>query len=305
MKKNRLIFMQIFIAFVLICTSVYAASTTIGVSASKSTVNRGDEVVVTLSLKNVDSSKKVESIEGYINYNKNIIETISVDNIQKETDNTVKIGNETLKVEDLTNADPNNLPTTTSYVAFNGSPASGKDSKIVIDFKDGITADTDILKINFKVKSDATIGEIKNAIEYSMFVITAGSEQSEEITKNVDLTVKAVEQNNGDENKNNTNNENSNNNTNSNTNNNTNTNSNTNSNTNKNTTNTNSNTNKNNSANTNSNTNKSNSVGGNTSANTANKALPKTGAKIIIMPAILLIVLAYISYCKYNKYKGI
>lgn len=298
MKKNKLIFMQIFIAFVLICTSVYAASTTIGVSASKSTVNRGDEVVVTLSLKNVDSSKKVESIEGYINYNKNIIETISVDNIQKETDNTVKIGNETLKVEDLTNADPNNLPTTTSYVAFNGSPASGKDSKIVIDFKDGITADTDILKINFKVKSDATIGEIKNAIEYSMFVITAGSEQSEEITKNVDLTVKAVEQNNGNENKNNTN-------SNTNTNTNTNTNSNNNSNTNKNNTNTNSNTNKNNSANTNSNTNKSNSVGGNTSANTANKTLPKTGAKIIIMPAILLIVLTYICYYKYNKYKGV
>ena len=226
MKKNKLILLQLFIAFVLICTSVYAAvSTTIEISTSTTSVNKGDKITVTLSLKDVDSTKKVESIEGYVNYNTNIIEAIDIDSIQKNADNTIKIGNETLNVEDLTNANVNSLSSSTAYVAFNGSPASDNNSKIVIDFKDGITSDTDLLTIEFQVKSDATEGEIENAISYSMFVVTAGSEQSEEITKNVDLTIKAVGNGNNDdqnENKNenentNTNNENKNNNENTNT----------------------------------------------------------------------------------------
>ena len=44
--------------------------------------------------------------------------------------------------------------------------------------------------MKFKVKADADLGEIKNAIEYKMFVITAGtSDKSEEITNNIDLTI--------------------------------------------------------------------------------------------------------------------
>ena len=83
MKKNKLILVQVFIILILLCTSVYAASTTIGLSASSTSLNKGDTVTVTLSLQDVDSSKKVESIEGYINYNTNVIEAISVDSIQK------------------------------------------------------------------------------------------------------------------------------------------------------------------------------------------------------------------------------
>lgn len=196
MKKNKLILLQLFIAFTLICTSVYAAiSTTIGVSIDKSTIERGETVSVKLSLKDVDENQKVTSVEGYVNYNKDVIEPITVDSIEKDEENNVKIGNETLVVEDLTNANANDISSSSAYIGFNGDPESENDSKIVIDFNNGITEDTDLITINFKVKSDATVGEIKDAISYSMFVITAGSEQSEEITKNINLTVKQVTEN--------------------------------------------------------------------------------------------------------------
>lgn len=287
MKKNKLILVQVFIILILLCTSVYAASTTIGLSASSTSLNKGDTVTVTLSLQDVDSSKKVESIEGYINYNTNVIEAISVDSIQKNEDNTVTIGNETLKVEDLTNANINEIPTSSSYVAFNGNPSGDNNSRIVIDFQDGITTDEDLLKIDFKVKENATEGEIKDAISYSMFVITAGSEQSKEITKSVTLTIASASSgdNNDDDN-----NQNKNENTNKNTNKNTNQNANRNSNSN-----TNSNTNRN------SNTNSA----GNQDDNTVSGILPATGAKVIIVPAIVLIILAIVSYNRYVKYKDI
>lgn len=306
MKKNKLILLQLFIAFTLICTSVYATvNTTIAVSASKTSVFRGDTVSVTLSLENVNSAKKVESVAGYINYNKDVIETIDVNSIQKNENNTVTIGNETLKVEDLTNSNVNDLPTSTSYIAFNGAPTSGNDSRIVIDFKDGITEDTELLTVDFKVKSDATIGEIEKAISYSLFVVTADSEESEEITKNVNLTIKAVQDNDNNDNTNNDNNNDDNDNDSDNDNQNANTNTNTNSNTNKNTnTNTNTNTNSNTNNNVNTNTNSSN-TNSNTDGTVAGVNLPATGAKIIIVPAIILIILAYVSYNRYIKYKDI
>lgn len=309
MKKNKLIIMQIFIAFILICTSVYATSATLDISASATNVNKGDEVLVTLSLKDVGDNEKIQSVEGYINYDKNIIETLTVDNIQKDSDNTVKIGNETLTVEDLTNADPNNVPTTSAYVAFNGKPVTENDAKIVIDFNNAVTSATDLIKIKFKVKSDATTGEIKNAIQYSQFILTTESGQTEEITKSVNLTVKAVNNDNNDNSDTNTNtntDKNTNSNTNKNTNTNTNKNKNTNSNTNKNT---NSNTNKNTNTNTNNNTNRNTNTSTNktntTNTNTANKSLPAAGAKMIILPALVLIAVAYFNYVKYMKYKNI
>lgn len=284
MKKNKLILLQLFIAFTLICTSVYAAiSTTIGVSIDKSTIERGETVSVKLSLKDVDENQKVTSVEGYVNYNKDVIEPITVDSIEKDEENNVKIGNETLVVEDLTNANANDISSSSAYIGFNGDPESENDSKIVIDFNNGITEDTDLITINFKVKSDATVGEIKDAISYSMFVTTAGSEQSEEITKNINLTVKQVTENPGDEDKNDSKNENK-------------------------ADDDDKNENKNENKNTNTNTNKNvnNNPNTNTKDNTvAGTKIPAAGAKVIILPVIILIVLAYVSYNKYMKMKGI
>lgn len=393
MKKSKLIILQVLIICSLMCTSVYAAvSATIGVNPTNSTVKPGDTFTVTLSLKNVDSSKKVESVEGYINYNKNVIETLTVDSIQKDDNGNVKIGNEELKVEDLTNKGINDISLSNSYVAFNGNPTSGNDTRIVIDFKDGITSNEDLLKINFKVKSNAAAGTVEDAISYSMFVITAGSEESDKITENIDLTIQSSQSgndnttdnpqpektlsrieitkvptkvsynegerfdksgmvikaiysdgsskeinnyeispsgslstndtivtikytenniskettqtitvsavNNGSGNNNTTNNNTINNNTtNNNVNNNTVNNNTANNNTSRNQT-------TNNTTN-NSSTNRATTNNSNTDNTTTGKKIPSTGAKMLLLPVIVLAVLAYISYNKYMKYKDI
>lgn len=313
MKKNKLILLQIFVAFTLICSSVYAAvNTTIAVKASKNSVLRGEKVSVTLSLENVDN-EKVEEVEGYVNYDSNIVEPITFESIQKDAENKVKIGNEVLVVEDVTKG---NLSASSGYIGFNSDPSSGNDTRFVIEFNDGITEDVDLMTIDFVVKEDATLGEIKNAITYSTFVVTADAETSEEITKNVTLTVKAENapadddsNENKNENKNSNTNSNENKNENKNTNSNTNTNSkNENKNTNTNTKNENKNTNKN--TNTNTNQNKNTNKAGNTNTNTKDNTvsgtnLPATGAKMIIIPAIVLLVLVYVSYNKYMKYKNV
>ena len=54
----------------------------------------------------------------------------------------------------------------------------------------------------------------------------------------------------------------------------------------------------------NTNTNKNSNTNTNKTDNSvAGTVLPATGAKVIIIPAIILIVLAYVSYNKYMKYK--
>lgn len=298
MKKSKLILLQLFIAFVLISTSVYATvTTTIALSIDEATAFRGDTLEVTLSLEGVDASKKIQSVAGYINYDENVIEAITADSIKKSAENKVVIGNEELSVEDLTNAAIDEIPTTSAYVAFNGNPTTDNNSRIVIDFQDGISADTDLLTIRFKVKETATIGEVEKAISYSMFVVTAGSEESEEITKDIKLTVKNV--NGGTDDGNNTNNENNNLNTN-------NENKNVNENTNKNTnTNTNTNKNTNQNKNTNTNTNTKNGVNNSADNTISSVKIPAAGSKVLVIPAIILIAVAYISYNKYKKYRNI
>ena len=303
MKKNRLILLQLFVAFTLICSSVYAAvNTTIAVKASKDSVERGEKISVTLSLENVEN-EKVEEVEGYVNYDSDIIEPITFESIHKNAQNKVTIGEEELVVEDVTEG---NLSASSGYIGFNSDPSSGNDTRFVIEFKDGVSEDVDLMTIDFVVKEDASLGEIKNAITYSTFVVTADSETSEEITKNVSLTVKAKQAPAEDDN------ENKNTNTNENTNTNSNTNTNDNKNENKNTNkaddkkNENKNTNKNTNTNTNKNTNKAGNTNTNTKDNTVSgTTLPATGAKMIIIPAIVLLVLAYVSYNKYMKYKNV
>ncbi len=272
--KNKLIVLQVFIAIILVCTSVYAAvQTTIGVKVSSSTLYKGDTFDVTLSLNDVKSDEKVTGIEGYLNYNKDVIEKVTYDSIIKDENNKVKIGSETLSVENL----QQDITSTGAFVGFNEEPSTGKgDAKILIDFSNGLTEDTDLITIKFKVKSDAKIGEITDAIKYSNFIVTTESGKSEEITKNVNLTVKEKPANNQNQNKNQ----------------------------NKNEDNT---VGKVNTTNSNKNTVKTNTVNNtNTLDNTVSGVnLPATGAKIFIIPVIVLIILAYISYNKYIRMRGI
>ena len=206
MKKKILALFEGFLAIALIINSVYAVvSSTINLTPSTTQLKRGDTFTVTLSVKDVDSEKPITSIAGYINYDKNVFETITFDSIQKSSDGTVTIGEETLYVEDLTDKDISQMSDRIFFVGFNGNPTSGNQSRILIDLDRGIKADTDVLKVDFKVKSNATAGTIQNAIRYDLFVITAGSENSSEISKSIDVNVEVENSNNNNNANNNTN----------------------------------------------------------------------------------------------------
>lgn len=328
MKKKLIILLQLLIATVLIGTSVYAAiDTTLAISTDVKTVKAGDEISVTMALKDVDSAKAVDSITGYINYKETVFETVTVNSIVKDADGTVTIGEDKLPVEDLTNRE--SMTSTTHYVGFNGNPSTSEnDIKIVIHPSTGISTNATLLTIKFKVKSDATIGEIKEAITYDLFSIIAGDEKVSGISEKIDVVVQQVAGsnddgagngsgndgsenpsddgsqnggndgdgagtgnggnagngddagnggNNGNDDKNKpTNNPNSN---------------------------TNTNTNKNTNTNTNTNT-KVSGAGTNTVDNTiAGTVIPAAGAKVVIIPAIILILCAYVFYNRYMQYK--
>lgn len=289
--KRKLVLLQVFIAIVMVCTSVYATlDTTVGVTVSSSTVYKGDEIEVTLALKDVNSSKKIINVEGYLNYDEDIFEEITVDSIVKNNDNKVKIGDETLPVEDA-----NEGLSGGSAVVFTKKPSgegSGNDVKILIDSSKGISNNTDLLTIKFKVKSDARTGNLENAIECTKFVAKSEDDSSNEITEKINITVKTKTETPKEDQKNESKNENKKAEDNKNDAvgavNDKNKNTNTNTNSNKNTNNTNANTN---------NTNTDDSVSG--------KKLPAAGAKVLVVPAIILIAVAYITYNRYIRLRGI
>lgn len=279
--KNKLIVLQIFIVMILICTSVYAAvQATVGVKVSSSTLSRGDTFQATITLSDVQSGEKITGVEGYLIYDKDILEKVTVDNILKDSDNKVKIGNDTLPVEDM----QKNPTDTGAFVGFNGEPTSGKgDAKILIDFNNAITKDTDLITFEFKIKSDAKIGDIKDVIKFSEFTIAVEGGNPNDITtitRSINLTIK--EKNNNNQNQNQDKDKDQNKNT---------------ENKSENPVGKVNNTNTNNKANNTSNTNTDNTVSG--------TKLPATGAKIFIIPAIVLIVLAYVSYNRYIRMRGI
>lgn len=281
--KNKLILLQIFIVMILICTSVYAAvQATVGVKVSSSTLSRGDTFQATITLSDVQSGEKITGVEGYLIYDKDILEKVTVDNILKDSDNKVKIGNDTLPVEDM----QKNPTDTGAFVGFNGEPTSGKgDAKILIDFNNAITKDTDLITFEFKIKSDAKIGDIKDVIKFSEFTIAVEGGNPNDITtitRSINLTIKEKNNNNQDQNQDQDKDKDQNKNT---------------ENKSENPVGKVNNTNTNNKANNTSNTNTDNTVSG--------TKLPATGAKIFIIPAIVLIVLAYVSYNRYIRMRGI
>ena len=298
MRKYKLIILEAIVAMILLCTSVYAAiNVNLSFRVTNRELNPGEEFKVRLTLNQIEleNNKGITDIEGYINYNDDVIEEITAESITKNADGKVVVGEQVLDFEDLTDLDPDKISSNLEgVVVFNGKPASGNDSKVIIGLKEPITTATQVLEVTFKIKKDAKPGVVEDAVEYKLFEVAAGEEKTETISQVIPVTVLGE----SDETDNTVNN----------TTNNTvknevkneiknevknevknNTTKNTVNNTAKNTV-------------TNSNTNKTNTNVDNT---VASSTLPKTGASIIIVPIAGLIVVAYVAYNRYMKYKDV
>lgn len=309
MKKKFLV-LYIIIALMVLCTNVYAALTAkISLTADKTSVKAGEDVIVSVTLSNMSSS--IASVKGYIDVDENVLSAPSESMIVKNSDGKIEVTSEGSVTNKLSYVYAPTEPVD-SDVVFNtsSSATSGHDVYFTEDFKTELTKDSVILKLKFTVKEGTTNGNLTDAVKIEALTAesstmadgTATTEKVENLSAKITIVVNndedeennAVEENNATTDDNNTNTDNTNTNTNKNTN--TNNTNNTNTNTNKNT-----NTNNTNTNNTNTNTNKNTNTDNTVSAT----KLPATGARTIIIPAIVLFIIGFISYRKYMNYKDI
>ena len=193
MRKYKLVILQAIVAIILLCTSVYAG---INVNLSFRVTSRklepGEEFKVRLTLNEIyltEGNEGITDIEGYINYNKDVIETLTAKSITT-VDGKVVIGDQKLDLQDVTGKDVSQISySSEGVVTFNGAPASGNDSKIMIGLKQPITETTQILEVTFKVKENAKPGNVDDAVEYSMFEVSGGEEITDQVTQIISIEV--------------------------------------------------------------------------------------------------------------------
>ena len=157
MKKIQVMLSSVII-LMLLSTSVFAATITgnINLTASDTSVSAGDEFTVTLSLEDISTISGVDSINGYININEDVIEELTVDNIVTNENGEVEI--DSRNVLPLYDALDSGASSSDEGVTFNTNPSSGNgDYRLVIDLANAITADTDLITITFKVRDDVAL----------------------------------------------------------------------------------------------------------------------------------------------------
>jgi len=216
--KKKLVLLQIFIAIIFISTSVYAAiSATLDLKVSKTTLYPGDTVRVTLSVKDISGTTTgITNISGYINYDKDVFEAISKDNIVKESSGKVKVGNAEIPLYDLVSGSSDEC------MLFNDKPASNNDVRLLIDLNNNnaIKGEGHLISLDFKVKQSASFKTVENAVRFTGFVLTADGQNLSELSKTITITINNpnppvnnnTNNNNTNNNNNNTNNTNNNNN---------------------------------------------------------------------------------------------
>ena len=320
--KRKLLLVYVLMAFVLLCTNVYAMVTAeLNLVANKTAVKPGEDVIVTVELNNL--SAPVASVEGYINIDENVLESISSNMVVTNSDGKIEI-NEKNKLSFAFNPTALNADYDVIFNT-NASATRGNDVFFVMDFAENITSNAEIMKLKYKVKEGTADADIANAVKLDCVVVYSDNDRSGELNESLTIKVSAAasegsgsgaeNENNAGTNENtsgegntagntNTNTNTNTNNTNTNTNN-TNTN-NANTNTNNTNTNTNRNTNTNNTNRTNTNTNTNKTTNTNTKDNTVSgTTMPAAGLRTVMIPMIIFMVLAYVSYTKYVSYKDV
>ena len=204
--KRKLIICNIFIVLVLLCTSVYAATTAklnLVTTPDNAQIKAGEKFTVKISLKDFGKNVSVDTVSGYIDIDENIIEDITIANIVKTSGNIVKIGKENLEVYDVANI--TGIPETGIFLAKDPATDDGKehDYKITIALSiDNKISTEDIIKIEFETKDNLKEDTYNNAIKFAGFAATSGWTESVSIEdESVSVIIKNAEENKDDENK--------------------------------------------------------------------------------------------------------
>lgn len=175
--KRKLLIVYVFVAFVLLCTNVYAAFTMdVSLVPTSEKVKQGSELEVTVKLNNV--SAPLASIEGYINVDENVLEPIS-ESMIKGDKIPVKADGKTVSDLDYIF---NPTESDADYdVIFNTKKENidNNDCLFIMDLRKDIQGNCDIMTLNFKVKEDATISQATQAVKFK--VITAMAKNKEKV----------------------------------------------------------------------------------------------------------------------------
>ena len=178
--KRKLLIVYVFIAFVLVCTNVYAALTMdLSLVPESEKVKQGSDLVVAVKLNNV--SGPVSSIEGYINVDENVLEPISESMIKGDK---IEIKADGKKVSDLDYVfNPQN--TDSDYdVVFNTKKENieNNDCFFIMDLRKDIKGNCDIMTLNFKVKDNATVAQATQAVKFRVASAVSASDLKDKVT---------------------------------------------------------------------------------------------------------------------------
>ena len=151
----------------------------------------GDVMPVDVSFTNliIENAEGVETFEANLHYNKDIYETVTIDDIVTENGYVVmEEAGVKLRVFDITNATmEDEIPEVGLF--FNGNPTSGSDARILINFPTGVKTPSKIFTINFKLKENATAGHYEDAIVFDEVYVSTHHVMSNPLEFNIPTDV--------------------------------------------------------------------------------------------------------------------
>lgn len=192
--KKRQVVLYVVVMLILLATSVYAtisAELNIKVTADDNIFYPGEEFIITIGVKDLTTTKGIKSIEGYIDVDENVLESLTLESIITEN-GSVRIGTN----NELPVCDARDISSTTEKgIIFNGEPVSGKgDCKIVINLENELDAATDLINVKFKIKDNIAAGTYENVMSYKLFTLfsTDAQEKQELGTKSYGIKITAL-----------------------------------------------------------------------------------------------------------------
>lgn len=188
--KRKLLIVYVFVAFVLLCTNVYAALTMdLSLVPVSEKVKQGSDLVVTVKLNNI--SAPLSSIEGYINVDENVLEPISADMIKGDKIAIKADGKVLSELDYIFN------PTDTGAdydVIFNTKKENieNNDCFFIMDLRKDMQGNCDLMTLNFKVKENATVSQATQAVKFKISSAVSASntkDKAENISANLNFEV--------------------------------------------------------------------------------------------------------------------
>lgn len=177
--KKKIIGMLIIILIIMIGTSVQAVDNTFkaSVNPTSKVLKSGEEIEITISVSDINMGDNgINTLEGTIEYDKNIFETVTSNNIKSL----------------------NNWTTT-----FNDENSTLNGKFLAVNLASGIKEDMNIFSVKLKVKSNATNGTTQ--IKFKDITSNNSIDLINVGTKAVDITIKSNQTVAGNNNTNNSN----------------------------------------------------------------------------------------------------